>query len=77
MLNPKTLLTKTEQRIFELIGSSMISNKTIGVKQSISPHTVKNHKENIKQKLKLTTCQELLELAVQSKQLSPEEDLKE
>ncbi|SFF09418.1 response regulator transcription factor [Thermoflexibacter ruber] len=77
MLNPANPLTKTEQRIFEVIGSGIISNKAIGNRLSISQHTVKNHKENIKQKLKLTTCQELLELAVQSKQFSPEEKTEE
>jgi DNA-binding CsgD family transcriptional regulator len=67
MLDSANPLTKTEQKIFEIIGNGIISNKAIGDKLSISLHTVKNHKENIKQKLKLTSCQELLELAVQNR----------
>jgi DNA-binding CsgD family transcriptional regulator len=66
MLNPMKRLTKTEQRIFEVIGNGIISNKTIGDKLSISLHTVKNHKENIKAKLEVQSCKELLQLAVQN-----------
>jgi DNA-binding CsgD family transcriptional regulator len=66
MLNPSNRLTKTEQVIFEIIGKGIISNISIGRKLNISQHTVKNHKENIKQKLKLSTCEELLEFAVQN-----------
>ena len=66
MLNPLNRLTKAERVIFEIIGKGIISNISIGRKLNISPHTVKNHKENIKQKLKLSTCEELLVSAVQN-----------
>ncbi|SFF08949.1 response regulator transcription factor [Thermoflexibacter ruber] len=66
MLNPANPLTKTEQRIFEVIGSGIISNKAIGNRLSISQHTVKNHKENIKAKLGVQSCKDLLQLAVQN-----------
>jgi DNA-binding CsgD family transcriptional regulator len=73
MSNTSNRLTKTEQAIFQIIGKGIISNISIGRKLNISQHTVKNHKENIKQKLKLSTCEELLEFAVQNSSLFVEE----
>ncbi len=57
-------LTAQEQKIIEIMGKGILSNALIGNQLNLSPHTVKNHKENIKKKLKLKTCPELLELAV-------------
>jgi len=66
MSNPSNRLTKTEQAIFEIIGKGIISNISIGRKLNISQHTVKNHKENMKAKLGVLSCNELLYLAVQN-----------
>lgn len=65
--NHHQLLTKTEQKVFNTIGEGIISNITLGQQLCLSPHTVKNHKENIKEKLTISSCQELLRLAVESK----------
>jgi len=66
MLNPSNRLTKTEQAIFEIIGNGTLSNVAIGEQLNLSPHTIKNHKENMKAKLGLLSCKELLHLAVQN-----------
>jgi len=60
------LLSKTEQKLFEIIGRGILSNAYIGNELNVSPHTIKNHKENIKKKLKVDSCQELLMLAVEN-----------
>jgi len=66
MLNPSNRLTKTEQAIFEIIGNGTLSNVAIGEQLNLSPHTIKNHKENMKAKLGVLSCNELLYLAVQN-----------
>lgn len=65
--NHHQLLTKTEQKVFDTIGEGIISNITLGQKLCLSPHTVKNHKESIKAKLTLTSCEDLLYKAVQNR----------
>ncbi len=62
-----------EQKVFEVMGKGIGSNTIIGYKLNISANTVKNHKENIKKKLKVKTCSQLLELAVQSKLFAAED----
>lgn len=73
---PKPISTQ-EQKVFEVMGKGICSNAIIGDKLNISANTVKNHKENIKKKLKVKTCSQLLELAVQNKLLTAEDKPKE
>jgi DNA-binding CsgD family transcriptional regulator len=67
MLDSANLLTKAEQKIFEIIGSGILSNAAIGERLSLSPHTVKNHKENMKKKLACKNTVALFYLAIQNK----------
>ena len=55
---------ETNEKIDALMG--ILSNAYIGNELNVSPHTIKNHKENIKKKLKVDSCQELLMLAVEN-----------
>lgn len=49
------------------MGEGTSRNVSIGKQLNISPHTAKNHKEHLKAKFGLTTCEELLKLAVELK----------
>gem|GEM_PF-5585931 len=69
--NPQIILTPQEQKVFEIMGNGMgngtASNKAIGIILCLSPHTIKNHKENLKAKLGMGYYQELLQLAIKAK----------
>jgi DNA-binding CsgD family transcriptional regulator len=67
MLNPSNRLTKTEQVIFEIIGNGTLSNVAIGEQLNLSPHTIKNHKENMKKKLDCPNTVALFYLAIQNR----------
>ncbi len=56
-------LTDRELQIMRLLAEGML-NHQIGQALSISTHTVKNHKENIKAKLKIADCNSLLRVAI-------------
>ncbi len=58
-----TNLTDRELQIMRLLAEGMLNNQ-IGEVLNISPHTVKNHKENIKAKLKIADCNSLLKVAI-------------
>ncbi len=60
-------LTLQEQKVFQIMGNGIASNKAIGVILCLSPHTIKNHKEHLKAKLGVSSWQELLQLAVKAK----------
>jgi DNA-binding NarL/FixJ family response regulator len=56
-------LTDREHQIMHLLAEGML-NHQIGQALSISTHTVKNHKKNIKTKLKIADCNSLLKVAI-------------
>jgi len=60
---PTTALSSQERKIISLIAESHKSHD-IAYKLCISPHTVKNHKTNICQKLNLSNTIELLRYAI-------------
>ncbi len=64
---PHELFSKQELCTFTLMGDGIQSNETIGELMCLSPHTIKNHKENMKNKLGIDSCKELLLLAVKYK----------
>lgn len=49
-LNPVSLLTKRQQKIFQLLGKGLL-NKEIADQLGISPHTVQAHRRQIAEKL--------------------------
>jgi DNA-binding CsgD family transcriptional regulator len=60
-------LTRQEQKVLGIMGEGICRNTTIGERLHISPNTVKNHKENLKAKFGVETCEALLQLAVKMK----------
>ncbi len=60
-------LTPQEKKILALMGEGTSRNVSIGKQLNISPHTAKNHKENLKAEFGLTTYEELMKLAVELK----------
>ena len=60
---PTTALSSQERKIISLIAEGYKSHD-IADKLCISPHTVKNHKTNICQKLNLSNTTELLRYAI-------------
>jgi DNA-binding CsgD family transcriptional regulator len=70
---PKKTLTRRQQEIFAYIKQGILSNVEIGEKLFISPHTVKNHKENMKETLDCSTTLGLLKLAMEA---TPQEESK-
>jgi DNA-binding CsgD family transcriptional regulator len=60
---PVDLLTERERQIMRSLAGGL-NNASIAETLFCSPHTVKNHKENIKSKLELTSCQHLLQVAI-------------
>ncbi len=61
------LLSKTEQKIFNAIADGILSNTALGDMLCCSPHTIKNHKENMKRKLSCESTIALFHLAIRSK----------
>jgi DNA-binding CsgD family transcriptional regulator len=60
-------LSPQELKVLAFLGEGLISNTAIGLLMHLSPHTIKNHKESLKAKLSLRSCQELLCWAVKNK----------
>lgn len=56
-------LTERERKIMQMLAEGMLNNQIADILH-ISPHTVKNHKENIKTKLKIADCNSLLKVAI-------------
>ncbi len=59
-------ITAQEQKIMALIGEGITRNQKIAEKLYLSPHTIKNHKNNIIKKLNLCNIQDLYFLARQN-----------
>jgi DNA-binding CsgD family transcriptional regulator len=56
-------LTEREREIMNLV-SQGFTNAKIADKLCVSMHTAKNHKENIKSKLGIVSCPDLLQFAI-------------
>lgn|GEM_PF-2977535 len=52
-------VTNQEQKIMALIGEGITKNQQIAERLYLSPHTVKNHKDNLLKKLNLSNIQDL------------------
>jgi len=62
---PKANITAQEQKIMTLIGEGITGNLKIAEILYLSPHTIKNHKDNLVKKLSLSNMQDLYFLARQ------------
>jgi two-component system response regulator NreC len=65
-----SILTKREQEVLTLIAEGL-TNKQIGEELGISPKTVARHRDNITQKLNLSSRAELTRYAIQKGLINP------